>query len=52
MTLTLNNNLADSEMPIYLRTVARIMCVNRIYPSKNKIQEVEMLQALKTRPNS
>ena len=39
MTLALNNNLVDGEKPIYRRTVARIMCVNRIYSSKTKYKK-------------
>ena len=39
MTLALNNNLVDGEKPIYRRTVARIMCVNRIYSNKTKYKK-------------
>lgn len=39
MTLALNNDLVDGEKPIYRRTVARIMCVNRIYSNKTKYKK-------------
>ncbi|MFR4032442.1 MAG: hypothetical protein ACLTZN_01175 [Streptococcus sp.] len=39
MTLALNNDLVDGEKLIYRRTVARIMCVNRIYSNKTKYKK-------------
>ena len=39
MTLALNNRLEEGKPKIYRRTVARIMCVNRIYTKKSRFNK-------------